>query len=1508
MTGTAPKMSVPTMEPPPSPSPAPSSVSVSPTECLRRLAQEARIVLVSLRNGPPHSPLIPQLTDFLAHPTLTLDPFLAVITHPDAAGPHTLTALQCVQRLQPILSYMIPTTSSPVAVCEGILACQFEQTDHGVDEAVEMAIADTLATLQIQEQSTETFMDAFHTVFVTRHTFCHRPAMAYHLTSRVLRTLVDQAATVPETRRAVLEFLVHPLLHTPLLSGSGGGSGTLSGGGLSGSGSALNVTVGATSTDGVESSEEQRWLCLRLLRRFVHVTARYQDPAVIALLQDDVCLSLLMTGQAALQGRVRSMVLQEIVGVVEELWQHYQNTMAPAMEALWTGLYTRALVQVREQKQQSQYHKSEEDPSVRIVLESLADILTFHDHGTDAWGTLKTLFRNYDCHLQRPNVATHLVLELSRCCGGSASAASAEVEWERSMSADSVGTAPELVERTIPVAMTRLCARALQASMQCLFQDDHASPETLVLRQQRQRSCLNGQHPLQRLKFHKRQLAQAARVFNRKSTTGLSMLQDCRGTELSTLDVATFLREGLVVGLAKPSVGEYLGTAGKANAMVPWEGADFHAEVLTQYCALFDFESQSLLDALRMFLAAFRLPGEAQQIDRILQAFADRCSRVCDERNGIFSQDPKKASDAAYLLSFSIIMLNTDRHNANIREDRKMSLDDFVKNNTDYGKDISDKPFPREYLAGIYESINQEEIRTEGEGAEGAMTVERWKDVLRSGSSSAESAQTEDDAEDLTELVLEYTWRPIVAAIGGLWEDNAGTPRMGIDMSVELLQGVRRLGRKDIFCKIFASLCDFSGLLGDYRAGPEDRLRTFCNSIESQAAVVVVVQTVVSAAEDLNEDCWKRVWFLLSELRDLKLLPRTTLQQESESDFLTPTSRANWTQRLELGDMECQLNRKERGSGKSLLGAFGRAIFGPVEEELVDTEETPQPSSHGKENLVVWDDFADSDDEDDDEKNPPEGPSTPVKAVGMQFEEMLVSEAATPATEDVPVTGLERMEDNKNMEHSIRYRVRERLHRLCDFKGLIAESRFLDDDCIETLFQSLVGVAAVANDVELLNSPQHPEPPPSSMERAESDISVSTGASVPSSWTLPLSPGSEAFVEVLIAELAIKNRDRLKSIWLSVLRDHYVGQLTSLFVNETPESTATKIPADPGLEKRITGLLRLCSFAVQRPDIANEVLSVWKFVLPVTEDQHASSPLRALHKHIGEGLWRIAVQVERLGELQQDGWEGLIALIHWCGKRGSMLKPLEAQSPRGLPEDDTALQSYRALHLLLHTEDLSTKVPWTVVWSLRCLVAAGSRRHYGQLSMASLDLLGVLHEKTTSVATEDCSFWTSGWTKIVEGIAEAAELANDTVRCWVCPFQDPPHSLCAVTEHSPACSFDADRHVSAQERKSDTGRAVVSCPWRHLRANGRTPYSWSAAARSFRGNVRSTHDGVRTLHWIDIQTAEASPGVLNCKWWELPRYLEVGSGRVGETAGGEGIHKRRGSDTIEASRYHEQPR
>ena len=56
-----------------------------------------------------------------------------------------------------------------------------------------------------------------------------------------------------------------------------------------------------------------------------------------------------------------------------------------------------------------------------------------------------------------------------------------------------------------------------------------------------------------------------------------------------------------------------------------------------------------------MFLESFRLPGEAQKIARVLEAFGQEYHKQCPH---IFYN-----SDVVYVLSYSVIMLNTDQHN-----------------------------------------------------------------------------------------------------------------------------------------------------------------------------------------------------------------------------------------------------------------------------------------------------------------------------------------------------------------------------------------------------------------------------------------------------------------------------------------------------------------------------------------------------------------------------------------------------------------------------------------------------------------------------------------------------------------------------------------------------------------------------------------------------------------------------------------------------------------------------
>ena len=105
--------------------------------------------------------------------------------------------------------------------------------------------------------------------------------------------------------------------------------------------------------------------------------------------------------------------------------------------------------------------------------------------------------------------------------------------------------------------------------------------------------------------------------------------------------------------------------------------------------------------ALRKFLSFFRLPGEAQKIDRMMMAFAQRYH--AHNSDSVFA-----SGDAAYVLAFSTIMLNTDAHNPAIRKQNKMTKVQFIGNNRgiNEGADL-----PADFLSALYDRIIEDEIK-----------------------------------------------------------------------------------------------------------------------------------------------------------------------------------------------------------------------------------------------------------------------------------------------------------------------------------------------------------------------------------------------------------------------------------------------------------------------------------------------------------------------------------------------------------------------------------------------------------------------------------------------------------------------------------------------------------------------------------------------------------------------------------------------------------------------------
>lgn len=100
-------------------------------------------------------------------------------------------------------------------------------------------------------------------------------------------------------------------------------------------------------------------------------------------------------------------------------------------------------------------------------------------------------------------------------------------------------------------------------------------------------------------------------------------------------------------GLDKNVIGDYFG-----------DPDDFCLRVLDEFTKTFDFSDMGIDAALRIFLESFRLPGEAQKIHRVVEAFAER---YYQQSKGILA-----SKDVAFVLSYSVILLNTDQHNVQV--------------------------------------------------------------------------------------------------------------------------------------------------------------------------------------------------------------------------------------------------------------------------------------------------------------------------------------------------------------------------------------------------------------------------------------------------------------------------------------------------------------------------------------------------------------------------------------------------------------------------------------------------------------------------------------------------------------------------------------------------------------------------------------------------------------------------------------------------------------------------
>lgn len=359
-------------------------------------------------------------------------------------------------------------------------------------------------------------------------------------------------------------------------------------------------------------------------------------------------------------------------------------------------------------------------------------------------------------------------------------------------------------------------------------------------------------------------------LFNRKPSKGIEFLISSKKIGGSPEEVAAFLKN--TAGLNETVIGDYLG-----------EREDFSLKVMHAYVDSFNFEALDFGEAIRFFLRGFRLPGEAQKIDRIMEKFAER---YCKCNPNSFT-----SADTAYVLAYSVILLNTDAHNNMVKD--KMTKADFIRNNRgiDDGKDL-----PEEYLGAIYDHIVKNEIKMNADssapqskqansfnkllGLDGIFNLVNWKQTeekplgangllikhiqeqfkAKSGKSESVYYAVTDVA--ILRFMVEVCWGPMLAAFSVTLDqsdDKVATSQclQGIRHAVHVTAVMGMQTQRDAFVTTVAKFT-FLHCVADMKQ----------KNVDAVKAIIAI------AIEDGNflQEAWEHILTCLSRFEHLQLL------------------------------------------------------------------------------------------------------------------------------------------------------------------------------------------------------------------------------------------------------------------------------------------------------------------------------------------------------------------------------------------------------------------------------------------------------------------------------------------------------------------------------------------------------------------------------------------------------------------------------------------------------------
>ncbi|XP_056251538.1 Golgi-specific brefeldin A-resistance guanine nucleotide exchange factor 1 isoform X3 [Seriola aureovittata] len=419
---------------------------------------------------------------------------------------------------------------------------------------------------------------------------------------------------------------------------------------------------------------------------------------------------------------------------------------------------------------------------------------------------------------------------------------------------------------------------------------------------QRFSSYLPDSQELMEIRTKKKLLITGTEQFNQKPKKGIQFLQE-KGLLSNPMDnnqVAQWLREN--PRLDKKMIGEYI--SDRKNM-----------ELLDSFVNTFTFQGLRIDEALRLYLEAFRLPGEAPVIQRLLETFTDNWHKV----NG----SPFMTNDAGFALAYAVIMLNTDQHNHNVRKQNiPMTVEQFKKNLKGVN---GNKDFDQDMLEDIYNAIKNEEIVMPDEQTGLVKENYVWSVLLHRGA-TPEGVFLHLPPGSYDHELFTMTWGPTIAALSYVFDKS-------LDDSIiqKAITGFRKCamiaahyGFSDVFDNLIISLCKFTTLSNE---SVENLPIVFGSNSKAQTAAKTVFDLAHRHGNILREG-WKNIMDSMLQLFRAELLPKAMVEVE---DFVEPNGK------ISLQREEMPSNRGESAvlsfvNWLTLSGAEQSGLRGPSTE------------------------------------------------------------------------------------------------------------------------------------------------------------------------------------------------------------------------------------------------------------------------------------------------------------------------------------------------------------------------------------------------------------------------------------------------------------------------------------------------------------------------------------------------------------------------------------------------